>query len=129
MFRLTLSLAAALAGMAALPAFADGDAAKGATVFKKCAICHAVEADAPKKAGPSLHAIVGRKTAAIEGFTYSDAMKKLGEEGHVWSPEEIDKFVENPKQAVPGTKMAFAGVKKPEDRADLLAYLESLPAD
>ena len=72
--------------------------------------------------------MVGRTSGTLEGFTYSDAMKKLGEEGHVWTPEEIQKFVENPKQMVPGTKMTFIGLKKPEERADLVAYLQSLEA-
>ena len=84
---------------------------------------------APNKAGPNLHDIVGRKTASLEGFTYSDAMKKLGEEGHVWTPEEIDHFIADPKAMVAGTKMAFAGVKKPEERADIVAYLQSLSAN
>lgn len=133
MFRLTKSISLSLASIAlcvgALPALADGDAAKGEKAFRKCAICHAVDAGAPNKAGPNLHDIVGRKTASLEGFTYSDAMKKLGDEGHVWTPEEIERFITDPKAMVPGTKMAFAGVKKPEERADIAAYLQSLTAN
>ena len=112
--------------IAALPALAEGDPAKGATVFKKCAACHAAVADGPTKAGPTLFNVVGRTTASVEGFKYSDAMKKLGEEGHVWTAEELGKYLENPKQMVPGTKMTFVGLKKPEERADVIAYLESL---
>ncbi|WP_290689611.1 MULTISPECIES: c-type cytochrome [unclassified Haematobacter] len=133
MFRLTKSVPASLAAIvlavSALPALAEGDPAKGEKSFRKCAICHAVEAGAPNKAGPNLHDVVGRKTASLEGFTYSDAMKKLGDDGHIWTPEEIDHFITDPKAMVPGTKMAFAGVKKPEERADIIAYLQSLNAD
>lgn len=119
------ALAAALI-LTAAPALAEGDPAKGEKVFKKCMACHAVEADAPKKVGPNLHLIVNRPTAIVEGFAYSDAMKALGAEGHVWTPEELDKFLESPKTLVPGTKMTFAGLKKPEERADVIAYLTSL---
>lgn len=114
--------------LVALPALADGDPAKGEKVFKKCAACHTSEAGGPSRVGPNLHDVVGRTSASLEGFAYSDAMKKLGAEGHVWTPEELDKFVENPKQLVPGTKMTFPGIKKPEERADLLAFLQSLEA-
>lgn len=119
-------LAAACMALAALPALAEGDPAKGATVFKKCAACHGIAADGPSKAGPMLFAVVGRTTASVEGFKYSEAMKTLGAEGHVWTAEELDKYLENPRQMVPGTKMAFAGLKKPQERADVIAYLETL---
>lgn len=108
------------------PAAAEGDVAKGEKLFKRCAACHAVTADGASKAGPNLHDIVGRTSGTLEGFKYSDAMVKLGAEGHVWTLEELNKFVENPKQLVPGTKMAFPGLKKPEDRSDVVAYLASL---
>lgn len=111
---------------AVTPAFAEGDVAKGEKLFKRCAACHSVTADGASKAGPNLHDVVGRTTGTLEGFKYSEAMVKLGAEGHVWTPEELDKFIENPKQLVPGTKMTFPGLKKPEDRADVVAYLVSL---
>jgi cytochrome c len=121
------ALAAALTAALAVPALAqEGDATAGEKVFKKCAACHTVEPGGPNKVGPSLHDIVGRTTGTVEGFKYSDAMVKAGEEGHVWTPEEISLFVENPKKAMPGTKMTFAGLKKPEERADLVAYLVSV---
>lgn len=116
-------LAAFLFSLAALPAFAEGDPAKGEKVFKKCAACHSVQEGAPSKAGPNLHGVVGRTSGALEGFTFSEAMTKAGADGHVWTAEEILKFVENPKQVIPGTKMTFAGLKKPEERADVVAFL------
>lgn len=116
-------LAALLLSLAALPALAEGDPAKGEKVFKKCAACHTVEESAPSKAGPNLHGVVGRTSGTLEGFTFSEAMTKAGAEGHIWTAEEILKFVENPKQVIPGTKMTFAGLKKPEERADVLAFL------
>ena len=116
-------LAALLLSLAALPALAEGDPAKGEKVFKKCAACHTVEEGAPSKAGPNLHGVVGRTSGTLEGFTFSEAMTKAGAEGHIWTAEEILKFVENPKQVIPGTRMTFAGLKKPEERADVLAFL------
>jgi cytochrome c len=121
------ALAAALTAALAVPALAqEGDPAAGEKVFRKCAVCHTLEPDGPTRPGPSLHDIVGRTTGTVEGFKYSDAMVKAGEEGHVWTPEELAIFVENPKKAMPGTKMTFAGLKKPEERADLVAYLVSV---
>ena len=129
------ALAAALMAALAGPALAqEGDAAAGEKVFKKCAVCHAVEPDGPVKPGPNLHDVVGRATGTVEGFKYSDAMLKAGEEGHVWTPEELSLYLENPKKMMPGTKMTFAGLKKPGERADVVAYLVSIggseaPAD
>ncbi|MGQ0566704.1 MAG: c-type cytochrome [Gemmobacter sp.] len=119
-------LRAALCVTLAAPALAQGNVAKGEKVFRKCAACHAVAVDAPARPGPALHDVVGRKSGSVEGFTYSEAMLALGAGGHVWSAEEIDRFVENPWKALPGTKMSFAGLKKPDERADLIAYLASL---
>ncbi len=123
------ALAASLIAGLALPAWAEGDPAKGEKAFKKCLACHSVEPDAPSKVGPNLHDVVGRKTGTFEGFSFSVVMKTMGEEGHVWTPGELDRFLENPKAVAPGTKMTFAGLKKPEERADVVAYLVSLHPD
>ncbi|SED58377.1 cytochrome c family protein [Rhodobacter sp. 24-YEA-8] len=123
---LRAALMAALLPWLSLPAFAEGDPAKGEKSFKKCMACHTVAADGPSKAGPNLHDVVGRKTGTLEGFAYSTVMRTMGEEGHIWTPEELDLFLENPKKMAPGTKMTFAGLKKPEERADVVAYLISL---
>ena len=96
-----------------------GDAAKGEKVFKKCKACHVVE-ECKKKAGPSLYGVVGRAAGSIEGYKYSKAMAGSG---LVWDAETLDAYLTNPKKYLKGTKMAFAGLKKEKDRADVIAYL------
>ncbi len=108
-----------------LPAIAQ-DAEAGRKVFRKCMACHATEADAPARAGPHLQGVVGRVTGSLDDYGYSAAMRTAGEEGHVWTPEEIARFVENPREVIAGTKMSFAGIRQEQERADLLAYLETL---
>ncbi len=114
----TAALMTATTGAAEL-----GDAERGAKVWKKCKACHAVGAGATNKIGPHLNGIFGRKAAALEGFKYSKPMKRVGADGLVWHLEQLDTFLENPKSMVTGSRMSFRGLKKPEDRADLLAYL------
>ncbi len=96
---------------------------EGETVAKKCAACHSFEQGGAAKIGPPLWGVVGRDIASVEGFAYSDAL--LAKEGE-WTFEELNGFVHDPKEYVPGTKMAFAGIAKPEDLADVLVYLRSL---
>ena len=100
-----------------------GDAEAGARVFRKCQACHAVGEDAQDKVGPVLNGIVGRTAGAREDFAYSDAMAEAGADGLVWTPEELGAFLERPRQHLPGTKMAFAGLRKEDERADVIAYL------
>jgi cytochrome c len=95
------------------------DPAAGETVFKKCAACHKL--DGANGVGPHLDGVVGRAIGAVEGYAYSDPM--AGHGGN-WTPDELFHFLANPKQFVPGTKMSFAGLPKPEDRADVISYLE-----
>ena len=114
--------------VAALPmaaAHAEGDPAKGKKVFNRCKACHSADKKKNKN-GPYLVGIVGRKAASAEGFKYSPAMKKKAEEGLVWNEENLDKYLAAPKKFVPGNKMAFTGLKKPEDRANVIAYLKTL---
>jgi cytochrome c len=118
-----LNLALALAAAAVLissTAFADGDADKGKKVFNKCKACHSLDAG-KNKIGPSLHGVFGRKAGTEEGFKYSDAMKNSG---ITWSEDTLSEYLADPKGKVPGNKMAFVGLKKDDDRADVIAYLK-----
>lgn len=110
-----------------LPAAADGDVEKGKASFAKCAACHEIGTGAANKIGPELNGLVGRKPASIEGFSYSAAMTAFGEANPVWTEELLMTYLENPLKVVKGTKMAFAGIKKPEERANVIAYLKSNP--
>lgn len=101
---------------------AEADADKGAKVFKKCSACHKVD-DGANGAGPHLYGIVDRNVGAADGFGYSG---KLAAAADVWTPENLNKFLANPKGFAPGTSMGFSGLKKIEDRANVIAYLQSV---
>ncbi len=98
---------------------AAGDAAAGEKVFGKCKACHKL--DGTNGTGPHLDGVVNRAKASVEGFSYSETLKGMA--GDSWTPENLFAFLENPKGYAPGTKMAFAGLPKPEDRANLIAFL------
>jgi cytochrome c len=112
--------AAAKAVVALLP---KADPANGKATFKKCQSCHVSEKGKTPTVGPNLWDVVNRARASYPGFTYSDAMKAKG--GN-WSFEELAKFLHNPKEYVPGTKMVFNGLPNPGDEADVIAYLATL---
>ena len=97
-----------------------GDPVKGEAVFKKCQACHSDQKGGPNQIGPQLWAVVGRPVASEAGFAYSDALK--GKSGP-WTFDELFAWLKSPKAYAPGTKMSFAGLSKPEDRADVIAYL------
>ncbi|MCJ7874947.1 cytochrome c family protein [Phaeobacter sp. J2-8] len=101
---------------------ASADIAKGEKVYGKCRACHKIE-DGVNSTGPSLYDIVGRTVGSEEGFGYSGSLVAVAD---VWTPEALDGFLANPKGFAPGTKMSFAGLKKPEDRANIVAWLDSL---
>jgi cytochrome c len=103
----------------------DGSVDDGAEVFKKCRACHDVGPAAKNKVGPLLNGIVGRPAGTIEGFNYSNANKEAGAKGLVWTEEVMFKYLEAPLSFMPGTKMAFAGLKDAQDRKDLIAYLKT----
>ena len=101
---------------------ASADVDKGSKVFGKCKACHKVEAGA-NGVGPTLYNVVDRDIGGEAGFSFSDV---LAEMDGTWSGENLNGFLENPKSFAPGTKMGFAGLKKPEDRANVIAYLATL---
>lgn len=115
-------VAFATAALMSAPVLAAGDAANGEKVFRKCKACHAVE-EGKNKVGPSLYNIVDNAVGQVDGFKYSKAMAAYGEGGAVWDAATLDAYLEAPRKAVKGTKMAFAGLRKAEDRADVIAYL------
>ena len=100
------------------------DPAQGQTIAKKCDACHNFEKGGPNKVGPNLWDIVGAKHAHKDDYSYSDAIKGMADKE--WSYAELDEFLTTPKAYAPGTKMTFPGLKKPEDRAAVIAYLRSL---
>ena len=100
----------------------------GKKVFIKCAVCHAVGPDAKNKVGPVLNGVVGSVPGTTPAdFNYSQAMKDFGVANPAWTDDLLDQYLESPQKVVKGTKMAFAGLKKPEDRANVIAYLKSNP--
>ena len=99
----------------------SGDPTKGAAVFRQCQTCHVKEIGV-NKVGPSLAGIVGRHSGSIPGFRYSEANKNSG---ITWSEQELYVYLENPKAKIPGTIMAFVGIKDSQKRADLIAYLKT----
>jgi cytochrome c len=125
---------ALMLGLCAAPAYAQevaidlvdatgakvvGNPANGEKIFKQCQTCHFLQ-EGKNFTGPTLYGIIGRKAGTIPGFSYSKANK---ESGKVWEPQVMFDYLENPRKAVPGTKMAFVGLKKPQDRADVISYI------
>lgn len=102
---------------------ASASVEKGASVFKKCAACHTINQGGANGIGPNLYAIVGNVHAHAAGFGYSDAM--LATKGKPWGWDELNEWLKAPKAYIPGNKMSFAGISKPQDRADLLVYLNA----
>ncbi|SFI76372.1 cytochrome c [Bosea sp. OK403] len=103
---------------------AKADPAKGEKAVGACKACHSFEKGGPNKVGPHLYDVYGRSEGSVEGFGYSAAMK--GRNDKVWEADGLDHFLKGPKAYVPGTAMAFAGISKPDTRADVIAYLNTL---
>ncbi len=121
MQRLLMIAGTALLAMTA-HASAEGDPAKGEKIFKRCAACHAVGENAKNKVGPQLNGIVDAGWGRIEGFKYSNNLVELSD-GKVWDAATLDIYLTKPKDLIPKGKMAFAGLRKEEDRANVIAYL------
>jgi len=127
LFALAAVMLVALSG----PSFAEGDATKGKAAFAKCGICHQVGPGAKTVVGPVLNGIVGRKAASVADYAmYSPGMKKLGADGFVWTDENIDKWSADPKAMIPDSPMAlaFQGIPDAGERADIIAYLKTVPS-
>ena len=117
---LTYLVAAASVAVAA-PAFAEGDAEAGEKVFKKCKACHAVGDGAKNKVGPMLNGIVGAPAGKVEGFKYSANLLELAEGGRTWDDATLAAYLTKPKDVIPKGKLSFAGLKKEEDIANVVA--------
>jgi cytochrome c len=102
---------------------AAADPKKGEGLTKACSACHVFDKGGTAKVGPPLYGVVDRPVAEVAGFAYSDALKGKGGK---WTFDALNNFIDNPKSAVPGTKMTYAGEKDPAKRADILAYLRTL---
>ncbi|MCC7045603.1 MAG: cytochrome c family protein [Alphaproteobacteria bacterium] len=122
MRHLVLAAMALFAGLAHA-AGAEPDPARGAQIYERCMACHSLDRN---RTGPKHCGLFGRRAGSLPGYAYSPAMAKSG---IVWDKKSLDRFLENPLKAVPGTKMGYAGVKDPSERADLIAYLERASKD
>jgi cytochrome c len=122
---LPTAIAAGALALASTAALAQGDAAQGETVFNKCKVCHAVD-EPQNKVGPHLVGVFGREAGSVEDFRYSDAMK---ESGVTWNEDTLSQYLADPRGYIKGNRMAFAGLKKEEEIADLLAYLKQASAN
>jgi cytochrome c len=121
----TLITAAALIAASVVVALAQ-DAEKGATVFKKCSICHKIGPGATNLVGPELNGLDGRHSGTVAGYSYSDANKNSGV---VWGEATFKEYIQDPRGKIPGTKMIFAGIKNEQDINDLWAYLKQFDAE
>lgn len=119
---ITLLAAMSVMGMFAAQAQAQ-DAAAGEKVFNRCKACHVADKD-QNKVGPSLHGVIGRTAGTHPGYNYSKAMVDAGKSGVVWDEATLTKYLHDPRGMVKGTKMAFPGLKKDKEIADVIAYLE-----
>lgn len=122
----TIRSAAAVAGLfvaRAIPAFAEGDPERGESIFRQCSGCHAIGEDARKLTGPTLNGLPGASVAYDDEQRYSPALLALRDEGTVWTAENLDAFLASPRDFAPRNRISFTGVRDPQDRADVFAYI------
>jgi cytochrome c len=126
MKKLTFSVLVIIASSATVSAALAQDAAAGKTSFNKCLACHAIGEGAKNKVGPELNGLDGRKSGTVEGYNYSDANKNSG---ITWNEAQFKEYIKDPKAKVPGTKMAFAGIKNEKEINDLWAFISQYDKD
>jgi cytochrome c len=126
MKKLSLSVLAVFVSMAGASSALAQDAAAGENSFKKCLACHSIGEGAKNKVGPVLNGLDGRKSGSVEGFSYSEANKGSG---ITWDKEQFLDYIKDPKAKIPGTKMAFAGIKNEKEANDLWAYISQFDKD
>jgi cytochrome c len=126
MKKLSLSVLAVFVSMAGASSALAQDAAAGENSFKKCLACHSIGEGAKNKVGPVLNGLDGRKSGSVEGFSYSEANKGSG---ITWNKEQFLDYIKDPKAKIPGTKMAFAGIKNEKEANDLWAYISQFDKD
>jgi cytochrome c len=126
MNKLTLSVLAAFMSMAGVSSALAQDTAAGETSFKKCLACHSIGEGAKNKVGPVLNGLDGRHSGSVEGFSYSDSNKNSG---ITWNKDQFLDYIKDPKAKIPGTKMAFAGIKNEKEAQDLWAYISQFDKD
>ena len=122
----TISALAVVTSLIAASAAPAQDATAGKTSFNKCLACHAIGEGAKNKVGPELNGLDGRKSGTAEGYSYSDANKNSG---ITWSKEVFLEYIKDPNSKIPGTKMAFAGIKNEKEANDLWAYIAQFEKD
>ena len=126
MTKFTFSALVVFASLAAASSALAQDAAAGETSFKKCLACHSIGEGAKNKVGPELNGLDGRKSGTVEGFSYSDGNKNSG---ITWNKDQFLEYIKDPKAKVPGTKMAFAGIKNETEAQNLWAYISQFDKD
>jgi cytochrome c len=126
MKKLALSALVVIASAAAASAALAQDVAAGKASFNKCLACHAIGEGAKNKVGPVLNGLEGRKSGTVEGYSYSEANKNSG---ITWNEATFKEYIQDPKAKIPGTKMAFAGIKKEQEINDLWAFLKQYDKD
>ena len=126
MNKFSLGAVIVLAAAAASSLASAQDVAAGKSSFNKCLACHAIGENAKNKVGPELNGLDGRKSGTVEGYSYTDANKKSG---LTWDEATFKEYIKDPKAKIPGTKMAFAGIKKETEVNDLWAFLAQYGAD
>lgn len=114
-----------MAGTSAAFAEIGSDLDNGEKVWRKCQSCHEIGVGAEDGIGPQLNYLFGRAAGSIDGFRYSSDMERMGSTGLEWHADTLDRYIENPRALVSGTRMSFRGIKDPQDRADLIAFLRT----